>query len=237
MMNVFKLELPKSVSDMLPDTSNLPVNCGSVSNRTSAVGTVIAESAKENFELTREWVQDGTAMVRDTLKRRENPAHYAFAASDLVMETATKTPAYLTKYAQWAWGTNVSLWGALMGKDASEVQAGIDAAAETVAETVSDVAAPVKAEIAPQTDETVAPKLVDDVTLIDGIGPVIAKKLADHGITSLTEIAALTSEQVETIEAELAFKGRITRDEWVEQAAELISGKAPRAKIDRSKLN
>jgi large subunit ribosomal protein L21 len=35
------------------------------------------------------------------------------------------------------------------------------------------------------------------------------------------------------VDAELAFKGRIEREEWVQQAKDLIAGKPPRAKIDQ----
>jgi large subunit ribosomal protein L21 len=73
----------------------------------------------------------------------------------------------------------------------------------------------------------------DDVKLIGGVGPALEKKLAGLGVTSLKQIAAWTADDIERIDGELGFKGRIEREEWIEQAKELIAGKPPRAKIDQ----
>jgi large subunit ribosomal protein L21 len=73
----------------------------------------------------------------------------------------------------------------------------------------------------------------DDVKLIGGVGPALEKKLASAGITSLTQIAKWTKTDVAKFDEELDFKGRIERDEWVDQANELIAGKPPRAKADQ----
>lgn len=84
-----------------------------------------------------------------------------------------------------------------------------------------------KAEAAPAAD------FKDDVKLIGGVGPALEKKLAAAGITSLTQIAKWTKADVAKFDEELDFKGRIERDEWVDQAKELIAGKPPRAKADQ----
>jgi large subunit ribosomal protein L21 len=73
----------------------------------------------------------------------------------------------------------------------------------------------------------------DDVKLIAGVGPALEKKLAAQGVTSLKQIAEWTPAEIERIDDELAFKGRIEREEWVEQAKDLIAGKPPRAKVDQ----
>ena len=73
----------------------------------------------------------------------------------------------------------------------------------------------------------------DDLTLIAGIGPVIAKKLEGLGITTLKQIAELTPKKVAEIDEQLNFKGRIEREEWIEQAKDLAAGKPPRAKSDK----
>ena len=84
-----------------------------------------------------------------------------------------------------------------------------------------------KAEAAP------AAEFKDDVKLIGGVGPALEKKLAALGVTSLTQIAQWTPEDVAKIDEELNFKGRIERDEWIDQAKDLIAGKPPRAKADQ----
>jgi large subunit ribosomal protein L21 len=73
----------------------------------------------------------------------------------------------------------------------------------------------------------------DDVSLIGGVGPALEKKLAGLGVTSLKQIASWTPEDIERIDGELSFKGRIEREEWVQQAKDLIAGKPPRAKVDQ----
>jgi large subunit ribosomal protein L21 len=77
----------------------------------------------------------------------------------------------------------------------------------------------------------------DDVSLIGGVGPVLKKKLAEYGVTSLKEIATMSDADVAKMDEALDLKGRATRDEWVEQAKELVAGKAPRAKTDRARAD
>lgn len=74
---------------------------------------------------------------------------------------------------------------------------------------------------------------VDDVSLISGVGPVLKDKLAEAGITSLKQIAALKKKDAAKLDEDLSLGGRIEREEWVAQAKELIAGKPPRAKVDQ----
>ncbi|MGB8313419.1 MAG: 50S ribosomal protein L21 [Aestuariivirga sp.] len=75
----------------------------------------------------------------------------------------------------------------------------------------------------------------DDISLIGGIGPKILKGLTDMGITTFAQIAGWTKADVERIETELKQKGRVAREEWIEQAKELMAGKPPRAKTDKAR--
>ena len=50
------------------------------------------------------------------------------------------------------------------------------------------------------------------------------------------EIAAWTADDVAKWDAELALRGRATREEWVEQARDLLAGNPPRAKADQAEL-
>ena len=61
----------------------------------------------------------------------------------------------------------------------------------------------------------------DDLTQIKGIGPVLAKKLNGMGIFHFWQVAKLSPQDIARIEGGLNFKGRIERDKWLEQAAEL----------------
>lgn len=70
-----------------------------------------------------------------------------------------------------------------------------------------------------------APAAGDDLTRIKGLGPKLAALLGELGITSFAQIAAWTPEEIERIDARLGrFAGRITRDQWVEQARLLAAG-------------
>lgn len=64
----------------------------------------------------------------------------------------------------------------------------------------------------------------DDLTQIKGLGPVISAKLAGIGVTSASQVAAWTDQDIDKIDEQLALKGRIQREEWVEQARKLTSG-------------
>ncbi|MFZ1772544.1 MAG: 50S ribosomal protein L21 [Rhizobiaceae bacterium] len=73
----------------------------------------------------------------------------------------------------------------------------------------------------------------DDVALIGGIGPVLKKKLAGAGITTLSQIAAMSADELAKLDADLDLGGRSDTEEWIEQAKELLAGKPPRAKVDQ----
>ncbi len=63
----------------------------------------------------------------------------------------------------------------------------------------------------------------EDLKRIKGIGPTIETKLKAMGITSIAQIAELGEADVARIEERLAFKGRITRERWIEQAREMLA--------------
>lgn len=65
----------------------------------------------------------------------------------------------------------------------------------------------------------------DDLSQIKGVGPKLVTLLAENGVTTFAQIAAWSESDIAAIDAKLGrFKGRITRDQWVEQAKLLISG-------------
>jgi small subunit ribosomal protein S2 len=64
----------------------------------------------------------------------------------------------------------------------------------------------------------------DDLKKITGVGPSLERKLRELGVTKLDQIANLSDEDVEKIDAALNSKGRIQRDDWVGQARTLVSG-------------
>jgi predicted flap endonuclease-1-like 5' DNA nuclease len=69
------------------------------------------------------------------------------------------------------------------------------------------------------------PSGADDLRLIKGLGPRIATRLNELGITRFEQLAALDAAGVAKIDSQLGtFAGRITRDNWVDQASFLAKG-------------
>ena len=65
----------------------------------------------------------------------------------------------------------------------------------------------------------------DDLKKIKGIGPKLEKLCNSLGFYHFDQIAAWTEDEVAWVDQNLeGFKGRVSRDTWVEQARLLASG-------------
>lgn len=63
------------------------------------------------------------------------------------------------------------------------------------------------------------------VTQLKGLGPKVASRLAELGVTTVGQMAALGETEAQGIDAQLgAFTGRMGRDRWIEQARLLAGG-------------
>ena len=100
------------------------------------------------------------------------------------------------------------------------------AAVKPVAEPATAPAEPVPAPpLAPAPTPAPASAAADDLARIKGVGPKLVALLGELGVTSYAQIAAWTDADVERIDAQLGrFAGRITRDQWIEQAKMLSAG-------------
>ncbi|MFC5454078.1 hypothetical protein [Prosthecobacter fluviatilis] len=86
-------------------------------------------------------------------------------------------------------------------------------------------------KLTPQSDSALDPKLgfiyksrpekTDDLTVIEGISSVLEQRLHELGVYTHAQIAAWDDDHVKEVSARLAFKDRIRRERWVEQAREL----------------
>ncbi|MGJ8624432.1 MAG: 50S ribosomal protein L21 [Yoonia sp.] len=117
------------------------------------------------------------------------------------------------------------------GADKSGVMAAVSGAGVVVAPAAKPAAkkaAPKKAEAAPKAEKPkAAPKAAagaDDLKTLSGVGPALEKKLHEAGVTTFAQIAAWTPEDVAAMDEKLSFKGRIEREGWIAQAAELAKG-------------
>jgi len=89
----------------------------------------------------------------------------------------------------------------------------------------------------PETLDTAREGGADDLKLIKGVGPKLEGVLNDIGIYHFDQVAAWTAEHVAWADQNLVgFKGRVSRDNWVDQAKKLAAGQetefAKRAKKD-----
>ena len=74
---------------------------------------------------------------------------------------------------------------------------------------------------------------VDAVVLVDGIGPKGEEALAEAGITKLTQLVALTADEITALEEKIGKAGVVAKQEWIEQAKEMIGGAEPRSQVDK----
>ena len=89
-------------------------------------------------------------------------------------------------------------------------------------------AAKAKAQAAPKAKAAKpAPvsSIPENLELIKGLGPKVNTLLKGLGVTSFAQVASWTAADVSEIDAQLgAFAGRITRDNWIDQAQLLAAG-------------
>lgn len=79
-------------------------------------------------------------------------------------------------------------------------------------------------EVAPVAAEVSDP-VVDDLTRIEGIGPKIAAKLGETGVTTFAVLAATSVERLEAVIAAAGARFKLARPEsWPQQAALLAAG-------------
>jgi large subunit ribosomal protein L21 len=60
----------------------------------------------------------------------------------------------------------------------------------------------------------------DDLKRISGVGPKLEGLLHENGVFHFDQIAAWKADEIAYMDDKLSFKGRIERDNWIEQATE-----------------
>ncbi|MFW2586974.1 50S ribosomal protein L21 [Sagittula sp. SSi028] len=118
------------------------------------------------------------------------------------------------------------------GADKSGVKAAVGAGSVAVAAAAAPKAAPKKAKAAPaaeaaaEVEGTKPANLLtearggkaDDLKKISGVGPKLEGLLHENGVFHFDQIAAWTASEISYMDDKLSFKGRIERDNWIEQA-------------------
>jgi len=117
---------------------------------------------------------------------------------------------------------------AIDGISRSQGAAGVDlgAAEAPIEETLPEPAAGEAEAVATSTDRfelLAAPRgAPDDLAKLTGVGPQIVKKLNEHGVYHYWQLAAMTKDDADKLDADLKLNGRVARDNWVDQARTLL---------------
>lgn len=88
----------------------------------------------------------------------------------------------------------------------------------------AEQAAPVQKKSGAALEEILLAKpkgVADDLKAISGVGPKLETALNEAGIFHYWQIAGLTNAQIEALDSKLDFRGRMARDNWIEQARTL----------------
>lgn len=96
-------------------------------------------------------------------------------------------------------------------------------AAEAEVAPKAEKAAPAK-KTAPKAEAPKAEAAADDLTKLTGVGPALATKLNDAGITSFAQIAAWTDADLDTLsETITGLKAKAEKGEWISAAKDLAA--------------
>jgi large subunit ribosomal protein L21 len=109
------------------------------------------------------------------------------------------------------------------GADASGIKAAVGAGSVASAAPVAAAKPAAKPAAKAKAAAPAAAAGADDLKKLSGVGPALEKKLHAAGVTSFAQIAAWTDADVAAMDEQLSFKGRIEREGWIAQAAELAN--------------
>ena len=107
---------------------------------------------------------------------------------------------------------------------ASEPEPEFEAEAPAEPEPIAETKAAKGVQPKAVADAPIEARNADDLTAIKGLGPKAAEKLSGEGVTRFDQIAAWTQADIEHFDALINGRGRIGRDDWVEQAKALAKG-------------
>jgi|GEM_PF-597715 len=76
------------------------------------------------------------------------------------------------------------------------------------------------------------PRQCDDLTALKGIAQTLEQRLHEFGVYTYAQIASWNEDQIREFSTRLAFKDRIQRERWVEQAQQLLAQQSAKAGYD-----
>lgn len=183
--------------------------------------TDLLSQAQQNWPAVLGVVLIALALLWWVLTRRAPDRRRRYHAPDALDEgaaPATRNQAYLDAPSATAAalaGTGPDILGGIGEVIAVAAAREVDAAQDAGQGTTADALAL----------EAPTPPAGDDLTRIKGVGPKLAARLAELGVTSFARIAAWDDAELARIDSQLgAFAGRPRRDQWIAQAGFLASG-------------
>lgn len=103
---------------------------------------------------------------------------------------------------------------------------------KVAAKDVAETAKPAVDESKPELLAAARSGKGDDLELIWGVGPKLARMLNEMGIWHYDQIAKWTPAELAWVDARLTgFKGRAERDDWIAQSKKLATGWRPESKL------
>jgi len=79
-------------------------------------------------------------------------------------------------------------------------------------------------EAAAEAVQAAVTQVGDDLTRLVGVGPKLAASLGELGVTTFSQIAAWTPDELASFDQLLNLKGRAERDAWIAQAKRFVEG-------------
>lgn len=205
---------PKELN-LLPITSKLDNLAAKLDKVTTAIQSIPRPEPQRIVDLTS--LQSGVASLRNDIK--EIPAVETHAAVDIspIREQVSSLGRQVHAISQ---RPEVDLAPIDQRLGAIEAELGrLGRRLEVVPQAQN--APPEMANAGPATLKTAMYGDKDNLRLIFGVGPMLEDLLNHHGIFYFWQIANWTDGDIDTMDQRLdTFKGRIVRDNWVDQAAQ-----------------
>ncbi|MEM6618575.1 MAG: hypothetical protein AAF631_04660 [Pseudomonadota bacterium] len=212
--------LKMGASPELPSGSPTPAvgNPGSASYAASVGAKLDTEPSAAAETTTPSAIAAAVEKTPETVTPSEMAEAVDTAGAEAPMDEAAETPGHAAEDP----GT-----GASDDNTAAEAPGSAPAAAPEVGDSTEaavDADAVANAEEAAPELFDVAPADADNLKEIKGVGPGLETTLNEMGIYKFAQIATWGASEIAWVDARLKFKGRIVRDNWVDQAKTLAGG-------------
>ena len=105
----------------------------------------------------------------------------------------------------------------------SPPRAKVDQEAKAAKPKPKKMPAPAPKEVDAASAKIAPPTAKDDLTKIKGIGPALQRELQNMGFHTFQQLSELNPEQIEEVNTQIGFPGRVERENWIGQARELAA--------------